>query len=171
MTSLASVGRRRWSTMGSGMNNPREPAKKKAAEGVAESSGRGARLTGREGEAPSRAAEDPVSVLSVERPRIPSHRSGGGSAESGAAEEPVSVERPRSPSHRLGGGSRGGKPRTTGTSAPSYVQLVLRLITYSLHFRAVLKEETKKRRAERCIDRILGAWGRRPKRPIHYSLP
>ena len=73
MTSLASVGRRRWSTMGSGMTNPREPAKKKAAEGW-----------------------------------------------------------PRSPSHRLGGGSREGKPRTTGTSAPSYVQLVLRLITYSL---------------------------------------
>ena len=168
MTSLASVGRRRWSTMGSGMNNPREPAKKKAAEGVAESSGRGARLTGREGEAPSRAAEDPVSV---ERPRIPSHRSGGGSAESGAAEEPVSVERPRSPSHRLGGGSRGGKPRTTGTSAPSYVQLVLRLITYSL------EPCSKKRRRRDVQSAVLTVfWGhggedQRGQFTIHYRNP
>ena len=142
MTSLASVGRRRWSTMGSGMNNPREPAKKKAAEGVAESSGRGARLTGREGEAPSRAVEDPVSV---ERPRIPSHRSGGG--------------------------SRGGKPRTTGTSAPSYVQLVLRLITYSL------EPCSKKRRRRDVQSAVLTVfWGhggedQRGQFTIHYRNP
>ena len=71
--------------MGSGMNNPREPAKKKAAEGVAESSGRGARLTGREGEAPS-----PV------RPRSPSQSSGRGARLTGWEGEAVgeSHERP-----------------------------------------------------------------------------
>ena len=82
-------------------------------------------------------AEEPVSQVGrgkrrVERPRSPSQSSGRGARLTGREGGKRRVERPRSPSHRLGGGSREGKPRTTGTSAPSYVQLVLRLITYSL---------------------------------------
>ena len=130
--------------MGSGMNNPREPAKKKAAEGVAESSGRGARLTGREGEAPS-----PV------RPRSPSQSSGRGARLTGWEGEAVGE------SHE----------RPVRVLPATYIQLVLRLITYSL------EPCSKKRRRRDVQSAVLTVfWGhggedQRGQFTIHYRNP